>query len=89
MSVYLVSQMKFPNDGNYIQILDDGVEALQEYTLDEFSGLEGLDIVVDSISHASGYMFAANVEDRSSLKFDLTDSGLDSNVLMSHTISYT
>lgn len=82
IKVFLVSQTQVSKDQDYVRILDDGIEPLQEYSLEEFSALEGLDIVADSIDTASQYMFAGNIEDRSSLKaFNV------SNALASHTCS--
>lgn len=82
IKVFLVSQTQVSKDQDYVRILDDGIEPLQEYTLEEFSALEGLDIVADSIDTASQYMFAGNIEDRSSLK-----AFNDSKALASHTCS--
>ena len=82
IKVFLISQVSYKKGQDSIAILDDGIEPLQEYTLEEFSALEGLDIVADSIETASQHMFAANIEDRSSIKLTLSD-----DVLSSHTVS--
>jgi hypothetical protein len=59
---------------------------LQEYSLEEFSALEGLDIVADSIDIASQHMFAGNIKDRSSIRLYDDDKTI-SPVLKSHTVS--
>lgn len=90
IKVFLIQQAQFKSDQTDISILDDGIEPLQEYTLDEFSALEGLDIVADSIETASSYMFAGNIEDRSSLnieKADWADEEDFPQILASHTVS--
>ena len=52
---------------------DIGQDALKEYSAEEFSMLDGQDIIPQSIEQNQGYMFAANIEDRTILNLSIND----------------
>ena len=61
--IELIYDEKISNQG-YIKLNDVGKNALKEYSAEEFALLDGQDIIPQCIQHNQGYMFAANVIDK-------------------------
>lgn len=61
------------NDTNTTIINDNGIESLQELSIEEFSSLSGLNIIPQSIEQNQNYMFASNVIDNTMLKKNTYD----------------
>lgn len=59
--------------GDVISINDDGNNNLQQLTIEEFSQLNGQDIIPKTIESTQGYMFASNIKDKSSIWLDIKD----------------
>lgn len=58
---------------NKISISDTGLETLQALTIEEFASLNGQDVIPLTIESSQGYMFASNIEDKSSIWLDIND----------------
>lgn len=58
--------------GNSFDFIDDGKDSLQKLTLDEFSNLNGLQIIPKVIEQNQNYLFAGNVKDESIIHIDTT-----------------
>lgn len=62
--IELIYDDKLPEGQDNIRFNDIGQDALKTYTAEEFSVLDGQDIIPTCIEQNQGYMFAANVEDK-------------------------
>lgn len=52
-------------------ILNDfGIQSLQDISFEEFSSMQGIDIIPQSIEQNQNYLFAANIEDITELRLD-------------------
>lgn len=66
-SIHLIYDSSIKDD---VTINDDGLNPIQQLSVDEFSALNGMDIVPDSIEQNQNYMFAANIKDETVLRIE-------------------
>lgn len=69
--IELIYDEKITNSGQ-IKLSDVGRDSLKTYTAEEFSLLDGQDIIPQCIEHNQGYMFAANIKDKTRLNLKNT-----------------
>lgn len=69
--IYDGELIKQNNKVNF-EFIDDGKKSLQNLTLDEFSDLNGLQLIPKVIEQNQGYLFAGNVKDETIITFDQT-----------------
>lgn len=60
---------KINNDVNFTYI-DDGKASLQDLSMEEFSGLDGLSIIPEVIEQNQNYLFAGNVKDETIINIE-------------------
>ena len=58
------------NDNKSFTFIDNGKKSLQDLTLDEFSDLNGLQIIPKVIEQNQNYLFAGNIKDDTIITFD-------------------
>lgn len=76
-NVNLIYDAKIADINGYITINDTGLESLQELSVEEFAGLNELDIVPQCIEQNQNYLFAANTLDKTMLRVDDENKELD------------
>lgn len=72
--VFLIYDSKITNF-NTIKINDNGIDPIQQLSIQEFASLDTIDITPQCIEQNQNYMFAANIEDKTLLK--VGNKGLD------------
>ena len=60
------------NDNKSFTFIDNGKKSLQDLTLDEFSDLNGLQIIPKVIEQNQNYLFAGNIKDDTIITLDKT-----------------
>lgn len=68
--VNLIHDAKIAIENNNITVNDTGLESLQELSIEEFAGINGLDLIPNSIEQNQNYMFVANTVDETVLRND-------------------
>ena len=63
---------KITDDYQSFTFIDNGKKSLQDLTLDEFSDLNGLQIIPKVIEQNQGYLFAGNIKDDTIITLDST-----------------
>lgn len=58
------------NEYQDIILNDFGIQSLQDISFEEFSSIQGIDIIPQSIEQNQNYLFAANIEDVTELRLD-------------------
>lgn len=66
--VLLIYDAKVGGGGD-IKINDNGLDSVQELSIQEFAALDTIDITPDCIEQNQNYMFAANIKDETRLRF--------------------
>lgn len=64
-----------------IKIDDTGLDSLQQLSLDEFSALDGQDIIPTVIESNQGYLFGANIKDTTVFDLNVDVSGININLV--------
>lgn len=87
-NIQLIYDAKISKGETNIIINDTGFDSLQDISIDEFSSISGQTLVPTVIEQNQGYMFAANIEDKSVLRIDLSDFNAPSNVSWRFIFAY-
>lgn len=67
--VNLIYDSKLPTNPGYVKINDNGLESLQQLSIQEFAAIDSINIVPECIEQNQNYLFAADIEDNTRLRF--------------------
>ena len=76
--INLIKDQKFNGS---VKIDDTGLDSLQQLSLDEFSALDGQDIIPTVIESNQGYLFGANIKDTTIFDLDVDVSNININLV--------
>lgn len=68
--VNLIYDSKLPTNPGDVKINDNGLESLQQLSIQEFAAIDSINIVPECIEQNQNYLFAADIEDNTRLRFD-------------------
>lgn len=77
--INLIKDQKFNGS---VKIDDTGLDSLQQLSLDEFSALDGQDIIPTVIESNQGYLFGANVKDTTVFDLNIDEKTLIDNIIV-------
>lgn len=69
-SVYLIYDSKLPDTAGDVKVNDDGIDPIQELSIEEFAALDTIDIIPQCIEQNQNYLFAANIKDNTRWRID-------------------
>ena len=67
--VDLIYDSKIPTYPGDVKINDNGLESLQQLSIQEFAAIDSINIVPECIEQNQNYLFAADIEDNTRLRF--------------------
>lgn len=67
--VDLIYDSKLPTNPGDVKINDNGLESLQQLSIQEFAAIDSINIVPECIEQNQNYLFAADIDDNTRLRF--------------------
>ena len=67
--VNLIYDSKLPSNPGDVKINDNGLESLQQLSIQEFAAIDSINIVPECIEQNQNYLFAADIDDNTRLRF--------------------
>ena len=67
--VNLIYDSKLPDNPGDVKINDNGLASLQQFSIQEFAAIDSINIVPECIEQNQNYLFAADIEDNTRLRF--------------------